>query len=142
MFVVVPHGSGFCIVNETLYVTTATPFQMKVNISSPSWTFLLGFVEKTFFLCQILYLIDCFCKAFFLFYIVHHSNDLFPDFLQSSDSYYATCQRRWRTRCVTFTKDRNELNLVKKVSECRFYPKIDLNLVFGQDFVMDYMNLT
>jgi hypothetical protein len=31
MFVVVPHGSGFCIVNETLFVTTATPYQIKVT---------------------------------------------------------------------------------------------------------------
>jgi hypothetical protein len=30
MFVVVPQGSGFCIVNETLFVTTATPYQLRV----------------------------------------------------------------------------------------------------------------
>ena len=31
MFVVVPHGTGFCIVNESLHITTATSFQMKVK---------------------------------------------------------------------------------------------------------------
>lgn len=33
MFVVVPHGSGFCIVNETLFITTALPYQIKVMTS-------------------------------------------------------------------------------------------------------------
>ena len=36
VFVIVPHGQGFCIVNELLSVTTATPEQIKVRQRAPA----------------------------------------------------------------------------------------------------------
>ena len=33
IFVVVPHGQGFCIVNDILYITIATSKQKKVNLN-------------------------------------------------------------------------------------------------------------
>jgi len=34
MFVVVPQGSGFCIINETLFITTPTPQQLRTHFKS------------------------------------------------------------------------------------------------------------